>query len=98
MYNFHACPARRLNPGARPRPGRCQQPRWAGWLLPHREMGQPFVGVPLAPDTRSIGAKRMGVTHESSELSESTEIQVARAGPGRVEAVGPGSPSGSGPT
>ena len=58
-------------------------------------MGHPFV-VPLAPDTRSIGAKRMGVTHESSELSESTKI--ARAGPGRVEAVGPGSLSGSGPT
>ena len=36
IYNFHACPARCSNPGARPRPGRCQQPGWAGWLLPHR--------------------------------------------------------------
>ena len=36
ISNFHAGPARCSNPGALPRPGRCQQPGWAGWLLPHR--------------------------------------------------------------
>jgi hypothetical protein len=88
---LHACPARRMSPGARRRGEPLVSTgvgwvRWNRWVTLAAYHGHPFVGKPLeilTPDTRSIMQREIvinGVSQFLRALSESTLVGLAWPG------------------